>query len=163
MSVLQKFTILTVVYAICVTAVLVVNLQKPEPSATVSIVYDTITIEKPVTHTVERIRYDTVVLATAPDTTHTVSDSARVYLPIERSTYSDSLCRIDYSGYHASLDRVELFVPTRITTTQCTASPWSIALTAGVGVNRKGEFSPQLTLGISYSLFTFGSRRGNRR
>lgn len=118
-------------------------------------VRDTITAEKPVY--VRSYVRDTIRVQ--------VNDTIYISLPREVKVYEDSLYRAEVSGYNPSLDRIDVYAPTRVITraeTKTISVPmrkrWGIGLQVGYGCGyHSGTFfsSPYIGVGVSYNLLTF--------
>lgn len=118
------------------------------------VVRDTVRIEKPVA---EYIRTTDTVLVFATDTVQ-VRDTVFVRIPIETKEYSDSLYRLQVSGYRPGLDWIEVYPTTvKVTQTQTITVPkktrWGIGVQVGYGAtlyDKQVVLSPYVGLGISY-------------
>ncbi len=131
---------------------------EPTPSVVrdTLIVRDTVRIEKPVA---KYIRTIDTMLVCVTDTVR-VRDTVFLRLPVERREYSDSLYKLQISGYRPELDWIEVYPTTvKITETQTIAVPkktrWGIGVQVGYGAALHGKqvvLSPYLGVGLSYNL-----------
>lgn len=134
-------------------------------SVTVRTVSDTVVLRdtivatpKQITKTV--IRTDTVKLLLA-----NYEDSVDVLAPIDHVVATDdSTYFFAATGIGVEVDSVGVIAKTRtINTIKYETkieqrSRWGIGITAGLGVNVQGKFSPQLTVGVTYNIFQFRKR-----
>ena len=115
---------------------------------------DTVVVERPVPVRVVETRTDTLLL-------YRPQDTIRVPVPIRRYSFRDSLYALDVSGYHVTLDRLEVYPQTvyqTIThTTERTLTDrkrWGIGVQAGYGYNFGSEKAgPYVGIGLQYSLW----------
>ena len=81
-----------------------------------------------------------------------------VAIPITQKTYEAETYKAWVSGWHASLDSIEVYQKTveRTITITKTTKPkrWGIGVQVGYGYSIKG-FTPYIGVGISYNLLTF--------
>lgn len=98
---------------------------------------DTVFIDRPV----EVVRWRDQVEYLAVTDTIRVADSVFVAVPIEVRQYADSTYRAQVSGWHPSLDWIEVYARTQtITSTIVKEAPrWSLGVTAGPGVLYDGN------------------------
>ena len=98
---------------------------------------DTVFIDRPV----EVVRWRDRVEYLAVTDTIRVADSVFVAVPIEVRQYADSTYRAQVSGWHPSLDWIEVFARTQtITSTIVKEAPrWSLGVTAGPGLLYDGN------------------------
>ena len=116
------------------------------------IVWDTITIEKPVSITT-KVR-DTVRIAVPKVQADTVHDTLFVYLPQQEIVWTDSLCSVYAHGINPVIDSVKHFLPTK-TVIQKPNPKWlGIGIQAGYGASEDG-LSPYIGIGVTYSLIRF--------
>jgi len=128
-----------------------------EPRVDTLLVFDTITLEKPVftrTHT-----RDTIYI------TLTERDTVYLALPREVRVYEDSLYRAEISGFQPNLERIDIYAPVRTVTTTRTQiqtvhqpTRWGIGVQVGYGMTLQGgnvRTSPYVGLGIHYSILTW--------
>ena len=111
---------------------------------------DTIFIDRPV----EVVRWRDRVEYLAVTDTIRVADSVFVEVPIEVRQYADSTYRAQVSGWHPSLDWIEVFARTQtITSTIVKEAPrWSLGVTAGPGLLYDGNLHAGLGIvaGLQY-------------
>ena len=126
-------------------------------SDTVTIVrIDTMIIEKPLPVRIVEKRTDTL-------TVYRNGDTVLVSVPITQYQYQDSLYFLDVSGYHVSVDRLEVYPRTVYKTVNTTTvrtekdnRRWGIGIQAGYGINLStGRVTPYVGMGIQYSLWRF--------
>ena len=98
---------------------------------------DTVFIDRPV----EVVRWRDRVEYLAVTDTIRVADSVFVEVPIEVRQYADSTYRAQVSGWHPSLDWIEVYARTQsITSTIVKEAPrWSLGVTAGPGLLYDGN------------------------
>ena len=98
----------------------------------------------------EKIRTEYIAVR---DTVH-VADSVYVEVPIESKTYEDSTYRAQVSGWHPSLDWIEVYQKTTTITNyiERPAPRWSFGITAGPAVVYDGSFHGGIgvALGLNY-------------
>ena len=117
---------------------------------------DTVVVERPVPVRVVEKRTDTLTLYRGTDTLY-------VPVPIRQYSFRDSLYSLDVSGYHVTLDRLEVYprtvYKTITNTTERTIQEkkrWGIGLQAGYGYNfGSGKAGPYVGIGLQYSLWKF--------
>ena len=111
---------------------------------------DTIFIDRPV----EVVRWRDRVEYLAVTDTIRIADSVFVEVPIEVRQYADSTYRAQVSGWHPSLDWIEVFARTQtITSTIVKEAPrWSLGVTAGPGLLYDGKLHAGLGIvaGVQY-------------
>lgn len=111
---------------------------------------DTVFIDRPE----EVVRWRDRVEYLAVTDTIRVEDSVFVSVPIEVRQYADSTYRAQVSGWHPSLDWIEVYARTQtITSTIVKEAPrWSLGVTAGPGVFWSGEirFGVGIVAGVQY-------------
>lgn len=121
-----------------------------KPKVDTLYLHDTIRIATPVpTHTEPDVRTDTLWL----------HDTVAVPVPIERKTYQDSSYRAVVSGWHPSLDTLDIFQKTTIIEKEIpvpvkTSPRWSLGVTAGYGAGKDG-LTPFVGVGVTYNLLSF--------
>lgn len=124
---------------------------------TVTIVkIDTVVIEKPVPVRVIEKRTDTL-------TVYRDGDTILVPIPILQYSFQDSLYSLDVSGYHVSVDRLEVYprtiyktVTTNTVRTEKDNRRFGIGIQAGYGYNfGTGKLTPYIGIGVQYSLWRF--------
>jgi hypothetical protein len=135
-----------------------------KPKADTLYLHDTIRIATPVpTHTEPNINIE--ILWTpdpdddADDDADDAADTIAVPVPIERKTYEDSSYRAVVSGWHPSLDTLDIFQKTTIIEKEIpvpvkTAPRWSLGVTAGYGAGKDG-LTPFVGVGVTYNLLSF--------
>ena len=98
---------------------------------------DTVFIDRPE----EVVRWRDRVKYLAVTDTIRVEDSVFVSVPIEVRQYADSTYRAQVSGWHPSLDWIEVYARTQtITSTIVREAPrWSLGVTAGPGLLYDGN------------------------
>lgn len=135
--------------------------EAPEPHVVERVdtlyIRDTITREKPV--------YRTKYVSVTDSVRVVVRDTVVVSLPREMSVYEDSLYRAEVSGIEPSLDRIEIYAPTRVVTRTETRDifvtsrkRYGIGIQVGYGVgfyNGIVHTSPYIGVGMSYNILTF--------
>ncbi len=116
------------------------------------VIHDTVRIEKPVAKIVRTV--DTM-LVFAVDTV-VMRDTLFVRIPVEQKVFSDSLYKLQVSGYRPSLDWIEVY-PTTIKVTETiqekSRKRWGVGVQVGYGValnDKQVVLSPYIGLGISY-------------
>lgn len=116
------------------------------------IIHDTVRIEKPVAKIVRTV--DTM-LVFAVDTV-VMRDTLFVRIPVEQKVFSDSLYKLQVSGYRPSLDWIEVY-PTTIKVTETiqekSRKRWGVGVQVGYGAalnDKQVVLSPYIGLGISY-------------
>ena len=111
---------------------------------------DTVFIDRPV----EVVRWRDRVEYLAVTDTIRVADSVFVAVPIEVRQYTDSTYRAQVSGWHPSLDWIEVYARTQtITSTIVKEAPrWSLGVTAGPGLLYDGNLHAGLGIvaGVQY-------------
>ena len=111
---------------------------------------DTVFIDRPV----EVVRWRDRVEYLAVTDTIRVADSVFVEVPIEVRQYADSTYRAQVSGWHPSLDWIEVYGRTQtITSTIVKEAPrWSLGVTAGPGLLYDGKLHAGLGIvaGVQY-------------
>ena len=111
---------------------------------------DTVFIDRPV----EVVRWRDRVEYLAVTDTIRVADSVFVAVPIEVRQYADSTYRAQVSGWHPSLDWIEVYARTQtITSTIVKEAPrWSLGVTAGPGLLYDGNLHAGLGIvaGVQY-------------
>lgn len=139
-------------------------------------VFDTIPYYKPVPKDSTVIKYITQILPTAkpdstkqtPDVADTTKppnkdkDSVEVEIPITHKMYETDTYRAYVSGFHPQLDSLILFAGRDIMTVtgnypKPKKKKFSISLQVGYGITLREtpQFSPCLSVGLSYNLFDF--------
>lgn len=118
------------------------------------LIRDTIRLEKPVYTRV--FTRDTIYI------TITERDTAYIALPREVKVYEDETYRAEVSGYEPSLDKIDIYAPTRTITKEVVRTetvrkrtPWGIGVQAGYGITKQGDiFYPgaYVGVGISYNI-----------
>ena len=116
------------------------------------IVWDTITIEKPISVT-SKVR-DSVRFAVPKVQTDTVHDTVYVYLPQQDIVWTDSLCSVYAHGINPVIDSVIHFLPTKTIIPKPNPKRWGIGIQAGYGASEDG-LSPYIGIGVTYSLIRF--------
>lgn len=121
-----------------------------KPKVDTLYLHDTIRIAAPApTHSEPDVRTDTLWL----------HDTVAVPVPIERKTYEDSSYRAVVSGWHPSLDTLDIFQKTTIIEKTIpvpvkTSPRWSLGVTAGYGAGKDG-LTPFVGVGVTYNLLSF--------
>lgn len=121
-----------------------------KPKVDTLYIHDTTRIAAPApTHSEPDVRTDTLWL----------HDTVAVPVPIERKTYEDSSYRAVVSGWHPSLDTLDIFQKTTIIEKTIpvpvkTAPRWSLGVTAGYGAGKDG-LTPFVGVGVTYNLLSF--------
>lgn len=118
------------------------------------VIRDTVRIEKPVA---KYIRTTDTIYVCVSDTVR-MRDTMFVRLPVEQREYSDSLYRLQVSGYRPQLDWIEVYPTTvKVTETQTVTIPkktrWGIGVQVGYGAtlhDKQVVLSPYVGLGVSY-------------
>lgn len=122
---------------------------------------DTVRVDLPVPRDSVVIKYKTAYLPAVQDTTHvydtskvTIYDSVRVYVPITQKIYKEKEYTAWVSGYSASLDSLELHLPTTvITRTEKTPLlDCGIGLQGGVTWVPQDGFKPYLGVGVQIGI-----------
>ena len=127
-----------------------------KPKVDTLYLHDTIRVATPVpTHTEPNINIE-ILWTPDPDDN---ADTIAVPVPIERKTYEDSSYRAVVSGWHPSLDTLDIFQKTTIiekeTPVPVKTSPrWSLGVTAGYGAGKDG-LTPFVGVGVTYNLLSF--------
>ncbi len=114
---------------------------------------DTVVVERPVPVRVVEKRTDTLTLYRGTDTLY-------VPVPIRKYSFRDSLYALDVSGYHVTLDHMEVYprtvYKTITNTTERTIQEkkrWGIGLQAGYGYNFGSEKpGPYIGIGVQYNI-----------
>ncbi len=114
---------------------------------------DTVVVERPVPVRVVEKRTDTLTLYRGTDTLY-------VPVPIRQYSFRDSLYSLDVSGYHVTLDRLEVYPRTVYQTVTNTMERtvtdkkrWGIGLQAGYGYNfGSGKPGPYVGIGVQYNI-----------
>lgn len=123
--------------------------------------YDTIFVDRPISHKVKEIKHDTVRIT---DVKH---DSVDVILPVIQKEYQDSAYRAWVSGYQdVNLDSIQVYqknIFTEINNTKYVTKyknrPFSLGIQVGYGfdfMNR--QYSPYVGVGLQYNIISFGKR-----
>lgn len=123
--------------------------------------YDTIFVDRPITHKVKEIKHDTVRIT---DVKH---DSVDVILPVIQKEYRDSAYSAWVSGYQdVNLDSIQVYqknIFTEINNTKYVTKyknrPFSLGIQVGYGfdfMNR--QYSPYVGVGLQYNIISFGKR-----
>jgi len=121
-----------------------------KPQVDTLYIHDTIRIATPVpTHTEPDVRVDTLWL----------HDTVPALVPIERKTYEDSSYRAVVSGWHPSLDTLDIYQTTTIIEKQIPVPVkvkprWTVGITAGYGAGKDG-LTPYVGVGVTYGLLSF--------
>ena len=122
---------------------------------------DTIRIQTPKPSSV--VTQGTILLAlqdaliATPDTLRS-RDTIYVQLPREVKTYSDSSYRAVVSGFHPSLDEIEIYQRTKVVTETrvVRSSPWvTIGPSIGVGIATDGRVYPFLGVSATIPLWSW--------
>lgn len=118
---------------------------------------DTVIREKPVYRTEYVFVRDSVRVQ--------VHDTLYISLPRQMRVYEDSLYRAEVSGYEPSLDRIEIYAPTRVVTKTeqqvihvKKPSRWGIGVQVGYGITKQGNAfnpGPYIGVGVSYNILSF--------
>ena len=114
---------------------------------------DTVVVERPVPVRVVETRTDTLLL-------YRPQDTIRVPVPIRQYSFRDSLYSLDVSGYHVTLDRLEVYprtvYKTITNTTERTVTDkkrWGFGVQAGYGYNfSSGKSGPYIGIGLQYDI-----------
>ena len=96
-------------------------------------------------------------LIATPDTLHS-RDTIYVQLPREVKTYGDSSYRAVVSGFHPSLDEIEIYQRTKVVTDTrvIRSSPWvTIGPSVGVGIATDGSVYPFLGVSATIPLWSW--------
>lgn len=159
----MKQTIIVILAAIAALLLLktcsgpAVVVREVVQSDTVTLVrVDTIVVEKPVPVRVIEKRTDTL-------TVYQDGDTVLVPVPISQYAFRDSLYSLDVSGFHVSVDRMEVYprtiykmINTNIVRTEKDNRRWGLGIQAGFGYYfGSGKPSPYVGIGIQYSLWRF--------
>ena len=123
--------------------------------------YDTIFVDRPISHKVKEIKHDTVRIT---DVKH---DSVDVILPVIQKEYRDSAYSAWVSGYQdVNLDSIQVYqknIFTEINNTKYVTKyknrPFSLGIQVGYGfdfMNR--QYSPYVGVGLQYNIISFGKR-----
>ena len=123
--------------------------------------YDTIFVDRPISHKVKEIKHDTVRIT---DVKH---DSVDVILPVIQKEYQDSAYSAWVSGYQdVNLDSIQVYqknIFTEINNTKYVTKyknrPFSLGIQVGYGfdfMNR--QYSPYVGVGLQYNIISFGKR-----
>lgn len=152
------------------------NKKLPINDTTRITVFDTIPYYKPVPKDSTVIKDITQILPTAkpdstkqtPDVADTTKppnkdkDSVEVEIPITQKMYETDTYRAYVSGFHPQLDSLILFAGRDIMTVtgnypKPKKKKFSISLQVGYGITLREtpQFSPCLSVGLSYNLFDF--------
>ena len=136
-------------------------------AATDDVQHDTIvlrdTIRIPAPRPISVVTQGTILLAlqdaliATPDTLHS-RDTIYVQLPREVKTYGDSSYRAVVSGFHPSLDEIEIYQRTKVVTDTrvIRSSPWvTIGPSVGVGIATDGRVYPFLGVSATISLWSW--------
>lgn len=130
--------------------------------------------EKTTTDTVTVVRIDTVIIERSKPvriverrtdtlTIYRNGDTVLVPVPISQYQFRDSLYSLDVSGFHVSVDRLEVYprtiYKTVTNTTERTEKDnrrWGIGIQAGYGYNfGTGKLALYVGIGVQYSLWRF--------
>lgn len=121
------------------------------------VVRDTIIREKPI--------YRTKYVSVTDSVRVVVHDTVVVSVPREMRVYEDSLYRAEVSGVDPSLDRIEIYAPTRVVTKTeqqvihvKKPSRWGIGVQVGYGITKQGNAfnpGPYIGVGVSYNILSF--------
>ena len=123
--------------------------------------YDTIFVDRPITHKVKEIKHDTVRIT---DVKH---DSVDVILPVIQKEYRDSTYSAWVSGYQdVNLDSIEIYqknIFTEINNTKYVTKyknrPFGFSVGLGVTYSPvSNKIEPGVFLGITYTIKSFGKR-----
>ena len=122
---------------------------------------DTIKVSVPIPRDSVVLKYETVYLPIVPDTvtvndtvTITQHDSIRVSIPISQKIYEEEEYTAWISGYHASLDSLELHIPTTVIT-RTEKTPWfelSAGLQGGATWIPQQGIRPYIGIGIQIGI-----------
>lgn len=123
------------------------------------VVYDTVTIRKPVAVDSVVLRYETIKVRKVVNDTIKVIDSAgdsvSVEIPITQKHYADSTYSAWVSGYDPCLDSIQVYPRTEVVTItqkiQDKPKRWGIGIQGGVGYG-KGGFTPYIGIGVQYNI-----------
>ena len=137
------------------------NKKLPINDTTRITVFDTIPYYKPVPKDSTVIKYITQILPTAKPPNKD-KDSVEVEIPITQKMYETDTYRAYVSGFHPQLDSLILFAGRDIMTVtgnypKPKKKKFSISLQVGYGITLREtpQFSPCLSVGLSYNLFDF--------
>lgn len=121
------------------------------------VVRDTVIREKPI--------YRTKYISVTDSVRVVVHDTVVVSVPREMRVYEDSLYRAEVSGVDPSLDRIEIYAPTRVVTKTeqqvihvKKPSRWGIGVQVGYGITKQGNAfnpGPYIGVGVSYNILSF--------
>lgn len=162
------YTLLSVVFiTICVGCYLLGRNSVEIPKVTTEIKWDTLHVEKPIPHYVDKVRTEYVYVHTPADTIVKEEirevvrvDSVLVEVDIERRTYGDERYRAVVSGavvgdIHPSLDEIDIYQKTEIRTIETKPkliSPY-VSICAGDaiwGVGGGVSFRQRMDVGAKY-------------
>lgn len=124
-------------------------------------IIDTIRYLHPIPKDSIIVRYETLLLPTARDTSMQIgcTDSVRVEIPITQKRYADSTYTAWVSGYSPTLDSIYIYprheVVTITNTIRQKPKRWGVGLNVGYGFTPKNGMQPYVGIGVSYNLFTF--------
>lgn len=124
-------------------------------------IIDTIRYLHPIPKDSIIVRYETLLLPTARDTSMQIgcTDSVRVEIPITQKRYADSTYTAWVSGYNPILDSISIYprheVVTITNTIRQKPKRWGVGLNVGYGFTPKNGMQPYVGIGVSYNLFTF--------
>lgn len=129
------------------------------------VVYDTVTIRKPVAVDSVVVRYKTIHVELKEDNFPKLddkednfpikNDSTTVEIPITQKHYADSTYSAWVSGYDPCLDSIQVYPRTEVVTItkqiQDKPKRWGIGIQGGVGFG-KGGFTPYIGIGVQYNI-----------
>lgn len=159
-------SILLVLAVICLIAGVAFRCKEEKEAQTIThidttrvVVYDTVTIRKPVAVDSVVLRYETIkVRKVVSDTVRVeqmAEDSAVVEIPITQKHYTDSTYSAWVSGYAPCLDSIKVYPRTEVVTITNTIKDkpkrWGIGIQGGIGYG-KGGFSPYVGIGVQYNI-----------
>lgn len=164
----NKLLTLLIMCLICVLTLLCVKrllLYHPKDKVRTEIKYerdtivlrDTIVIEKPVPLTT--IRYKDRIIR---DTVYVNSEPILADMPIEEKIYADERYEAIVSGFHPTLEKLEIYTKDTIINNIITETKtikkkpsWSIGLQIGYGVDKDLHSTPYLGIGITKNIFSW--------
>lgn len=82
----------------------------------------------------------------------TLSDTIKIYIPIEQKEYKGKDYHAWVSGYNAALDSIQIFPETHYITVKEKARRWGLGVSAGYGLSNKG-LSPYVGVGVYYRIW----------
>lgn len=123
---------------------------------TVTVVeHDTVTVAAPLLRVEPLPRY-VIARLERPAHADTVHDTVEVVVPLSRYEYSDSMARVVATGFAVSIDTIQVYAPTRISTLTVTRTErrrWAIGPTLSIGIDSRGHPAVLIGGGVTFGIY----------